>query len=443
MKTIAIPTDLLKKAFPFEQDILTAPSWDMALKVVLNGLERVLPDTARVLYFNSDARFVMASSQNEIDRQTAFAAWAEDVVKKADTDDLPVTYVNDAYAKEEDTQALKKWCGAHVYLLHIQGAGALWVETEKELAEDACHYAERLAYLLRDCCAHHHTQTSFLTRVTSRLRPTHNAYLLPLLLVLFVMCMFIPVDMSVNARAIISPKNPRLVTAPVSGVIKDVLVDPYKAVQQDQQLIVFDPREWESEERILREDLAVATAKWRTTLREAFLNSESKRHIETLAAEMSQKQADLDALLNRMDRANVKSPMNGVAIFDDKASLMGRAVNMGEKLMMVAAPNEKELTVFMDTNDMIRVDTGKDVSFKPESGFLSSFDAQLDYVSYEPSMDEDGALSYKIKAHFIQPEQVDVPIGTQGQVRLYGESTILFFHLFRKPLAFIKQGMGM
>jgi hypothetical protein len=73
---------------------------------------------------------------------------------------------------------------------------------------------------------------------------------------------------------------------------------------------------------------------------------------------------------------------------------------------------------------------------------LNSIPAVLTQASYEAELTPENILAYRILADFTDTD--DMPrIGLQGTAKIYGERITLFFYLFRRPIATLRQYIGL
>ena len=71
----------------------------------------------------------------------------------------------------------------------------------------------------------------------------------------------------------------------------------------------------------------------------------------------------------------------------------------------------------------------------------SSYKGNIIRSTYEPELSPEEVLSYKLISSF--KGNRDTPrIGLRGTAKVYGNRTILFYYLFRKPITFIRQLIG-
>ena len=73
---------------------------------------------------------------------------------------------------------------------------------------------------------------------------------------------------------------------------------------------------------------------------------------------------------------------------------------------------------------------------------MKSLKGKLLRASYQPSLSPEGILSYKLTASYEGKSNVLPRIGLRGTAKVYGGRVTLFYYLFRKPITFVRQLIG-
>lgn len=77
---------------------------------------------------------------------------------------------------------------------------------------------------------------------------------------------------------------------------------------------------------------------------------------------------------------------------------------------------------------------------------LNPLAAVLATAGYQAAAGADGVLGYRLKAAFDRPDGLvpaSLRIGLKGTAKLYGTDTTLFYFLMRRPLAALRQWLGL
>ncbi len=262
------------------------------------------------------------------------------------------------------------------------------------------------------------------------------------LLIAVVILMFLPVRQSVVATSSIVPKNPVIVNSPINGVIKKVLVEPNNFIGEGDNLIVFDDVEMKNRYEVSLKTLKVVEAELKKARQLAFSSPQDQANIKLLEAKLEQKVKDVEYNKTILSKVLLQSSANGVAIFGDKNDLIGRPVVVGEKLLVIANPREVELEIMVPAEDAISLEKDSKVDFFLNINAMKSYRAKIYQASYEPIITPEGVASYKVKATILADR--DLPrVGLKAVSKIYGKNVSVFYYLFRRPIRFIRQKLGL
>lgn len=250
-----------------------------------------------------------------------------------------------------------------------------------------------------------------------------------------------PVRQSVLAPAEVVAHQPAMVRAPIQGVVDQVEVQPNEAVKAGQLLLTLDARELESQLETARQALAVAAAELRQGQQQALLDARSKAMLGVLQGKRDQAVADVTYLEQALARSRIHAVRDGIVIFDDPNDWIGRPVALGERIMMLADPQEAALDISLPVADAIALAPDAQVKFFLNIAPASPLDARLVRMGYRASPMPDGVMAYRVRAAFA-PEEALPRIGLKGTAKLYGDRTILFLYLMRRPLAALRAWLG-
>ena len=254
--------------------------------------------------------------------------------------------------------------------------------------------------------------------------------------------MLMPVRLSVSAPAEIVPVAPYIVSTPLEGVIDQVHVIPNQEVSEGDLLFSLDRTILKNEVDITRKQLAVAQAAYDKTSREAFAESKSKAVLVQLQAEVETYLAQLVYKQDLLKKTEIRAARKGVIIFNDPNVLRGSPIRTGERVMMLASPRDTELQIRVPAKNMIRVNNDVPVKMFLNIAPLKSLRADINMISYEAAPDPDGLITYKVRASF-QNEKGRPRIGLEGTARIYGDKSILFYQIFRRPLLTLRRILGL
>ncbi|MGE5522897.1 MAG: efflux RND transporter periplasmic adaptor subunit [Rhodospirillaceae bacterium] len=252
----------------------------------------------------------------------------------------------------------------------------------------------------------------------------------------------IPIRLSVLAPAEVTPLKPTPVTAPVDGVVERILVAPSQPVEPGQLLVKLDDTTTRNRLEVARKSREIAVADWQRTSTKAFTDDQSKAELLLLEARVREREAEIVYLQEMLGRLNVLAPRKGVAIFSDPNDWIGKPVQTGERIMMLAEPAEANLTIFLSPDDAIQLAEGGEVHMYLNAAPLESYMARITQMSYEVGQSPEGQPVYIIKAAFDAAQEIP-RVGSKGTAKLYAESVPLFYYVFRKPIAYLRKVFGL
>ncbi|PTU73563.1 efflux RND transporter periplasmic adaptor subunit [Pseudomonas mangrovi] len=283
-----------------------------------------------------------------------------------------------------------------------------------------------------------HAWLALQPRKPWRLRWTRKrqlALLASLLLVLLV-----PVRQSVLAPAEVIPLGGQVVAAPLDGVISEFLVRPNQAVESGDLLLRFESTSLKAQADVAERALGVAEAELKANSQRSFSDAESSSKLDLLAARVEQKRAERDYAAELLKRSEVRAERDGIAVFADAERWLGKPVQTGERLMEIADPDQAELRIELAVGDAIALEPGAEVALFLDSDPLQRHLAWLERSAYEAQPTAAGQLAYRLDARF----DAEAPrIGLRGTAKIFGERAPLALYLLRRPLAALRQSVGL
>ena len=160
-----------------------------------------------------------------------------------------------------------------------------------------------------------------------------------------------------------------------------------------------------------------------------------------MAGKIEEKQAEVDYLLDQATRARVLAPRSGVVIFDDPSEWIGKPVGTGERILRIAAPDDREIEAWVPLADAIPLPSQAGVKLYLNASPLSPVEGQVRYVAHEAVARPDGSHAYRVRATLTGP--TDHRVGLKGTARLQGEWTVLAYWMMRRPLASLRNSLGL
>ena len=252
--------------------------------------------------------------------------------------------------------------------------------------------------------------------------------------------LIIPIKITSTAPVEVVPKNPRLITAPFDGVVKNIIVNNNDKINSGDLLIQIEDTDLKNSFNLAKQSLQVAEKELLRSRQFSFSNNEEKARLAELMAQVDLKKAEVESTSERLKNSKIYADKDGIAIVDQKNNWQGRPVSVGEKIITIANPEKVEFLIWLPVKDSLIIKENTDVKVFLDINPIKPLKGKLKRASYQSSLSPEEVLSYQISASF---EGEEIPrIGLRGTAKIYGSRVTLFYYLFRKPITFIRQLIG-
>ena len=252
----------------------------------------------------------------------------------------------------------------------------------------------------------------------------------------------IPVPMSTLAPAKIVAKNPLIVSAPIDGVIVEILVFPNTVVAEGQVLFTFEDTTFRSEYEVAERNLDVAMAQYRRAAQGSFGDAEQKADVPLLKAEVELRETERNYAHERLAKIEVKAEQAGLLLYTDKSDWIGKPVVVGQRIMELANPQQLEVRIDLPVEDAIVLREGASATLFLNANPFSSVPATISHASYHAEVLPNNTLAYRVTAQLEQGSS-EFRIGWQGSAKIYGQQVMLFTYLFRRPISAVRPWIGL
>ena len=252
--------------------------------------------------------------------------------------------------------------------------------------------------------------------------------------------LIIPIKITSTAPVEVVPKNPRLITAPFDGVVKNIIVNNNDKINSGDLLIQIEDTDLKNSFNLAKQSLQVAEKELLRSRQFSFSNNEEKARLAELMAQVDLKKAEVESTSERLKNSKIYADKDGIAIVDQKNNWQGRPVSVGEKIITIANPEKVEFLIWLPVKDSLIIKENTDVKVFLDINPIKPLKGKLKRASYQSSLSPEEVLSYQISASF---EGEEIPrIGLRGTAKIYGSRVTLFYYLFRKPITFVRQLIG-
>jgi hypothetical protein len=256
------------------------------------------------------------------------------------------------------------------------------------------------------------------------------------------LALLVPVRMSVLAPAEVIALEAQVVAAPMDGVVEAFQVQPNQEVVKDQPLFTLDRTTLASRREVAQKAVEVARADALLAAQKAFDSDESRAELAVRQGRVREREAELAFLDEQLARVEVRSPAAGVAVFGDPNDWVGKPVQTGERIMLLADPAAAGVLVWLPVADAINLKPGAEIRLFLHVAPLAPLTAVLTQTSYQATPSPDGIAAYRIRGRF-EGDAAIARIGLKGTAKVYGERRPLAYLLFRRPLATLREWTGL
>ncbi len=314
--------------------------------------------------------------------------------------------------------------------------GGMWLTMERDASQAEMALLERLAGCYGQALWAWRKQTPAWRRALVRFKHSRKRLWLALALVAL-----IPMRLTVLAPAHIVGKDARLIAAPQDGVVSQFFVQPNQAVQAGAALFALDDTGARNRNEVAAKSRAVAEAEYLRTTQKSFSDGASKGELSSLRARLEEKTAEAKYVQDLFERIQVNAPDAGIAIFSDRNDWLGKPVQTGERIILLADPDKVQIAIDLPVDDALNLGLGAAAMLYLNVAPLGAIAGTLTQSSYEPVLTSEGVVAYQLKADLDAGQPVP-RIGLKGTAKLYGGWAPLIYHVLRKPLAVVRRTVG-
>jgi hypothetical protein len=249
-----------------------------------------------------------------------------------------------------------------------------------------------------------------------------------------------PVQMSALAPAEVVAARPYVIAAPFAGVVERIHVAPNSLVKQGTLLVSFEDVKLRNELTLAERRLAVARARVERATSAAFDTADEAREIAIAAAERDLAAAEHAFARDMLGKSRIVAPRAGMALYSDRRDFEGRALNVGEAILSIAAPDAVALRIDLPAAEQMQLKPGARVKLWLDAQPLWAIEGRVETMSFTARPTTDNVLAFSVRARLTS----DTPsIGSRGTAKLYGRWTPLCYALLRRPIAAARQFFGL
>ena len=250
-----------------------------------------------------------------------------------------------------------------------------------------------------------------------------------------------PVPLTALAPVEIIAKSPQRVTAPIDGIIKEILVEPNASVKQGDVILRFDETTARNQTQVAEQELLLAKAHLMRTSQAAFSNEKARHDLGAAQAAYELKKAESDFSAELLAKSQIVAQRTGVLVYENKDRWIGKPVKTGERIMEIVDPNLAMARIDLPVADAIVLDKSASAKLFLDANPLSSLRATLVSESYQAEPNATQQLVYRVLADFDAGKEMP-RIGSRGTAQIRGAYIPLAYYLLRRPLSALRQRFG-
>ena len=112
--------------------------------------------------------------------------------------------------------------------------------------------------------------------------------------------------MKSTAPADIVPSNPKLVTAPFDGVVKNITINNNDQVKVGDLVVLLEDLELNNEYNLAQQSLQIAEKELLRSRQSSFSDTKEKARLAELAAQVDLKKAELNSVSKRLNNSKTQ-----------------------------------------------------------------------------------------------------------------------------------------
>lgn len=446
IENLQLQNEKFKKLLQFETEIRDQSS-DMELLYHMVNESRCLVNFGQAIVFKRKGRddkmsVNTVSSVAVVDRNTPALRWIERIINDLSKDvDINKTHEFKAlaYADIEDPETKEYpfinmlWiplkdrdgnCFAGILLARI----LVWPQAERLIAE-------------RLSATYSHAWMAFTPRWKDRRKARLTLNQKRIAIFILIAISLIPVRLSVLAPVKVVAERPFILASPTNGVIERIHVPPNALVKKGQLIVSMEDMLLRNDAAMATERLKVAAVRYERATNAAFGDQSVTRDIAITKSEFHLAETEANYAQGILERAQLRAPQDGIAVYSDRRDWEGRPVSVGEHIVEIADPNNVEFIIELPLRDLIEITPKADVSVYLDNAPLNAVSAKVARSSYHSSQLADGREAFLLAAKPTD-EADNIRIGAHGSARVYGGWVPLIYRILRRPIAAMRQGIG-
>jgi hypothetical protein len=415
--------------------------------IMVNETASLIPYQQAILWQTEGQGRVLAVSGVAVpDPRSPFLTWCSGMIRRLpiESGGRVIQRLDPEGLSPEQRKGWQEWLPPSGLWVPLLGPGQDLVASLLFFRQEAWGDAElKILEYLSDAFGHAYALSSVRYRPRRAKAATlYRKLRLAVGLILLLLACAYPIRESVLAPAEVAPRQPALVRAPLEGVVDRFHVEPNETVKAGQLLLSLDDTDLKSRLEVAEKTRDIVKTELLQAAQMALSDARAKAMLAVLHGKVQQQEADVSYYRSLLERIQVKSPQDGIAVFNDPGEWTGRPVMIGQRILVIADPAQIELEVNLPVNDAITLEPGAEVQFFLNIAPVRPLKAHLSFASYSSFITPEKIAAYRLRASLDASEERP-RIGLKGTAKIYGKRTPAVLWVMRKPLAFARRSLGL
>ncbi len=216
----------------------------------------------------------------------------------------------------------------------------------------------------------------------------------------------------VYAKSSLEGATQRVIVAPQDGFIKSADVRAGDSVESNQTLVRLDDYDLKLEHEKLLSERNKITKEYQETLA---LRQRAKMSI--LLAQISQVEAKLDLVVERLNRVRLEAPFSGIVVSGDLSHSLGAPVKKGEQLFEIAPFGDYRVKLNIDDHDISKLQVGQSGNLRLVGLPYEQLHITISKITPVASAQQGGNY-FRVEATILKADKTRLRPGMQGVTKI-------------------------
>ncbi|MBB2206303.1 efflux RND transporter periplasmic adaptor subunit [Gluconacetobacter takamatsuzukensis] len=412
--------------------------------VLVNETRELIPYQQAALYAQATHAVTAVSGVAVFERSAPYVRWIGSVFAAVARQEsgvrdgsaaAPVRALTAADLPEEIGAAWGSWLGGHALLVQL---GSRHGPLGKWLLARAEPWTAREARLLA-LVGGAYAEARQLADLPHRPPARHRArrWVLAGAALVAAVALY-PVRSWVLAPAEVVAADPAYIRAPFAGIVRQIDAPPNGPVQAGAVVVELERAQLESQYQVASKAWQVARTEYDEAAQAGMSDQKARAQAEQLRGRIDEEAAQMRYQDELLRKASIPAPMSGLALYNDPSEWIGRPVEAGERILMVAPALSRRIEIRLPVTEIGHFDPGSTVRFFDNVRPDRPNEGHLVFASYGSSATTAGILAYTLRADM----RADMRLGLKGTARIYGPRHVLILWALRKPLSIVRQWLS-